>query len=211
MINFDMIGYSTSANTERRFYVVHYPPDTETADLVYSAAQAYTSLTPLLTTTYGGSVDSYSFAAQGYSSVTCIEYHFNPYYHTAGDVVDMLDTAYVRDITRTGLASILMFDGWLTSARPPLAGLPEKTALLQNYPNPFNPRTVVSSQYSVASWVKLAVYDLLGREVAVLVDEWRAAGRYRDTFDATGLASGVYIYRLVAGNHVESKRMMLVR
>jgi hypothetical protein len=78
-------------------------------------------------------------------------------------------------------------------------GLPREFALKQNYPNPFNPRTVVSSQLPVASNVKLVVYDLLGREVTVLVNERRAAGRYQDTFDGSGLASGVYIYRLTAG------------
>jgi hypothetical protein len=84
-------------------------------------------------------------------------------------------------------------------------------ALQQNYPNPFNPKTVVSSQLPVASNVKLVVYDMLGREVAVLVSERRAAGRYQDTFDASRLASGVYFYRMTAGSFVASKQMSLVK
>ncbi len=83
--------------------------------------------------------------------------------------------------------------------------------LEQNYPNPFNPKTVVSSRLSVASYVKLVVYNLLGQEVAVLVNERRTAGYYLDTFDASGLASGVYIYRLTAGSYVESRRMILLK
>jgi hypothetical protein len=89
--------------------------------------------------------------------------------------------------------------------------LPAVYALEQNYPNPFNPTTVVSSQLPVASHVRLVVYDLLGREVAVLANERRAAGSYRDSFDGTGLASGLYIYRLTAGQYVESRKMILIK
>jgi hypothetical protein len=93
----------------------------------------------------------------------------------------------------------------------PAALLPHETALLQNYPNPFNPRTVVRSQLSVVSDVRIVIYDLLGREVSVLVDERRSAGTYRDEFNGSGLASGVYIYRMSAGNFVATKTMLLVK
>ena len=89
--------------------------------------------------------------------------------------------------------------------------LPSGFALYQNYPNPFNPETVVGSQLPVPSDVKLAIYDLLGREVAVLVNERRAAGSYQDTFLASGLASGTYICRLKAGAYVQSRTMVLLR
>jgi beta-glucuronidase len=92
-----------------------------------------------------------------------------------------------------------------------IADLPSEFQLAQNYPNPFNPRTVVSSQLPVASNVKLVVYDVLGRLVAVLVNERRGAGSYQDNFDATGLASGVYIYRLTAGTFVQTRKMVLVK
>jgi hypothetical protein len=88
---------------------------------------------------------------------------------------------------------------------------PTKFALHQNYPNPFNPSTVVSSQLPVASNVRLVIYDVLGREVAVLVNERRAAGRYRDTFEGSGLSSGIYICRLTAGSYVQSMKMLLVK
>ena len=108
-----------------------------------------------------------------------------------------------------------------TATTPPDEA-PAACALLQNYPNPFNPSTVISSQLPIASDVKLVVYDVVGREVAVLVDEHRAAGQYQDTFSAEGisqrsggggrgLASGVYIYRLTAGSFVQSRRMILMK
>jgi hypothetical protein len=95
-------------------------------------------------------------------------------------------------------------------ARDELCG-PATFKLLQNYPNPFNPKTGIRYQVSGVSDVKLAVYDILGREVAVLVDEKKEAGRYQVEFDGAMLSSGVYFYRLNAGNYVETKRMMLLR
>jgi hypothetical protein len=89
--------------------------------------------------------------------------------------------------------------------------IPHEFRLEQNYPNPFNPTTVVSCQLPVASRLKIAVYDILGREVAILMDERKEAGRYQVTWDASGFASGVYIYRLTAGEYVQSKRMLLLR
>jgi hypothetical protein len=79
------------------------------------------------------------------------------------------------------------------------------------YPNPFNPRTVVSSQLPAASNVKLVIYDMLGRKVAVLVNEWRPAGHYSDTFDATGLSSGVYLLRVTLAGSSTVTRIMLLK
>jgi hypothetical protein len=95
--------------------------------------------------------------------------------------------------------------------------VPTSTSLLQNYPNPFNPSTRIkytvggTGDQSPGVSVKLVVYDLLGREVKVLVDERRAAGSYEDTFDGSGLASGIYVYRLTAGSFVQSRKMILLK
>ena len=85
--------------------------------------------------------------------------------------------------------------------------------MLQNYPNPFNPSTSITYAVggSVARVVRLSVYDLLGREVAVLLNDSRAPGRYEVTWDAANLPSGVYVYRMTAGDHVDAKRMMLLK
>jgi hypothetical protein len=83
--------------------------------------------------------------------------------------------------------------------------------LAQNYPNPYNPTTVVSYQLPVAGAVRLVVYDILGREVAVLVDEKQGAGSYSAHWDARGFASGVYFYRLQAGEFAETKKMILMK
>ncbi len=87
----------------------------------------------------------------------------------------------------------------------------EAYRLEQNYPNPFNPTTVISYQLPVASEVSLKVYDVLGREVMSLVNGRQDAGAYNITLNAANLSSGVYFYRLQAGNFVSTKKMMLVK
>jgi hypothetical protein len=89
--------------------------------------------------------------------------------------------------------------------------LPEKASLSQNYPNPFNPSTNIGYHISKESFVSLRVYDLLGREVAVLVNEVRRPGEYIVKLDARKLSSGVYFYTLRAGSFVQSKKMLLLR
>jgi len=91
--------------------------------------------------------------------------------------------------------------------------MPRQFVLSQNYPNPFNPTTKIGFGVSGlgSMGVRLVVCDLLGREVAVLLDEHKAPGRYQVEFDGAKLSSGVYIYRLSAGDFVESKRMILLK
>lgn len=81
----------------------------------------------------------------------------------------------------------------------------------QNYPNPFNPSTKISWQSPIGSHQVLKVFDVLGREVATLVDEYRNAGYHEVEFNAAGLSSGVYFYRIQAGDYVETKKMVLLR
>jgi hypothetical protein len=89
--------------------------------------------------------------------------------------------------------------------------LPTTTALRSNYPNPFNPSTVIAYQLAVSGLAKITVYDLLGRQVAVLVDGMMTAGSHTVTFDAKNLTSGMYVYRLEAGGKVLTRKMTLVK
>ncbi|MBZ0201134.1 MAG: T9SS type A sorting domain-containing protein, partial [Ignavibacteriaceae bacterium] len=83
--------------------------------------------------------------------------------------------------------------------------------LLQNYPNPFNPVTTIHYQLAADSRVLLTVYDILGDEVAVLVDEVKPMGKYEITFDASTLSSGMYLYKLTAGNYTKIQKMLLLK
>ncbi len=90
-------------------------------------------------------------------------------------------------------------------------GIPIVFSLGQNYPNPFNPSTVIEYQLPVNSEVSIEVYNLLGRRVATLVNERKPAGHHNVTFDASGLSSGVYVYRIRSGEFVQTRKMMLVK
>ena len=99
-----------------------------------------------------------------------------------------------------------------------LASVPDEFNLYQNYPNPFNPTTIIN--YNIPSVistegrnlrVQLKVYDVLGNEVAMLVDEYKPAGVYEVEFNASSLSSGVYFYQLRADKHLETKKMTLIK
>ena len=92
-----------------------------------------------------------------------------------------------------------------------LSAIPEEYSLSHNYPNPFNPSTKINYTVPVQSRVTIRVYDLLGREVATLVDENHPAGRYTVTFDGSALTSGIYIYRMNTGSKVMSHKLMLIK
>ncbi len=91
------------------------------------------------------------------------------------------------------------------------AQIPTKFSLSQNYPNPFNPTTKINYALPNASKVSIKIYDILGRVVKQLVNEFKDAGYYSEIFDGTNLASGVYFYRIEAGKFVESKKMVIVK
>ena len=99
----------------------------------------------------------------------------------------------------------------LTGIQPVSNEIPEEFSLEQNYPNPFNPTTNLKFQMPNEAFVKLIVFDVLGREIAVLVNEELNAGTYEVEFDGTNLPSGVYFYKLVSGDFVETKKMVLVK
>jgi hypothetical protein len=157
---------------------------------------------------------------------------------TPTTIASYTDTVCFRNNSATPLVKIpLSGNGALTGVDQIPTGIPTIFSLAQNYPNPFNPSTTIGFRVPGekigsgvsglgSSWVKLAVYDLLGREVAVLVDERKGPGRYEVKFDGSGLSSGVYFYRIHvrpldsaigrdsksgAGDFVETRKLGLVR
>jgi hypothetical protein len=89
--------------------------------------------------------------------------------------------------------------------------LPNDLRLYQNYPNPFNPSTVITFDLPSDAWVSLRIYNILGQSVASLVEEFLTAGSYKYTFNAEGLAGGVYFYRLESGKFSAVNKMLLLR
>src|SRR5690606_5372194 len=89
--------------------------------------------------------------------------------------------------------------------------LPVQYSLEQNYPNPFNPVTSIKYAISDKQFVQLKIFDVIGNEVATLVDREQPAGNYEIVFDASGFSSGVYFYKITAGNFIETKKMVLLK
>jgi photosystem II stability/assembly factor-like uncharacterized protein len=101
--------------------------------------------------------------------------------------------------------------GITTSVQERHSHLPAAFALLQNYPNPFNPTTKIAFRIAELGWVSLKVYDVMGREVATLVNEKKQPGNYEINFDASGLKSGVYFYKMRAGDFVEARKFVALK
>ncbi len=89
--------------------------------------------------------------------------------------------------------------------------IPYGFSLEQNYPNPFNPSTVISWQLAVGNKVTLKIYDLLGREVKTLVDEYKSPGKYETFFEDVFLPSGIYFYRIDSGDYSDTRKMILIK
>lgn len=99
----------------------------------------------------------------------------------------------------------------LIGIQPVSNEIPERFALHQNYPNPFNPATKIKFDIPFSSFVMITVFDVLGKEITVLVNQNMNAGSYEAEFDGTKVSSGVYFYKIVAGDYTEIKKMVLVK
>ena len=157
-------------------------------------------------------------AAGTYTKFNCIISYFS---------ADVPDTAnIIISVTNpsffTTVGTKMFIDDLAWSSTTDIANsdnqIPKKFSLEQNYPNPFNPTTkirytipnVISTEGRNLS-VSLKVYNVLGNEVATLVDEYKPAGNYEVDFNAVNLASGMYLYKIQAGSFVETKKMILIR
>lgn len=117
-----------------------------------------------------------------------------------------------RDNTNinSGFLVDTLFRGTAVSISEPVI-LPSIFTLSQNFPNPFNPSTKIKYSVAQVGVVTLKVYDILGREIETLVNEEKNAGYYEVNFDANRLASGIYIYKMQAGNFISSKKFILMK
>jgi hypothetical protein len=219
MVSVDMIGYNPSnmytavvSDTPSAWLGTRFRRALDSAGIFLQ-----TNSRPYPTATYS---DHETFWKYGYPAILLIEnappwtstplYAANPYYHTSYDSLGTVNLELVRRVTQGVLAMTVTMGGTPTGVGPPPQPLPARTALLQNYPNPFNPTTLIGWEMEHGERVKIAVYDLLGREVAVLFDGWKEVGRHAVMFDAAGLPSGVYICRLQAGSVVGARKLTLL-
>jgi hypothetical protein len=160
----------------------------------------------------------------GEDFVTIASYRFDPSLRGKGTTSSTTTYSFVDATVEAGktytyrLRSV-DYDGTIhdyaqtvsVEVREPVQARVYEYALEQNYPNPFNPTTTIRYSLRDLGRVSLRVYDVMGREVMVLVDGVQGAGEYSVVVDATGLSSGVYVYQLRAGGYVFTRKMMLVK
>jgi PKD repeat protein len=132
------------------------------------------------------------------------------------DASDNNDDVYIDQITFRGTSSARVASQRLVATGPIVVearegGMPERVELMQNYPNPFNPRTTISFTLTEDTPVKLDVFDVSGRLVASLLDGAKPAGIHDVEFNASSLSSGIYFYRLIAGDYVQKRKMVLLK
>ena len=209
MINNDMIANSVYAPEQSEVSINYYSGYENLKDYTKFITQTYSKVTPVT-----GSLDQYSdsqpFSYQNYPAVYFEEYAFSPYYHGSSDRISNCNIPYCTEIIKASCATLLAFQE-TTTAIEKEGNIPTGFVLNQNYPNPFNPVTTISYSIPQAQHVSIKVFDMLGREVATLVNEEKSAGTYHVQFNGGNLSSGTYLYRLIAGIHNESKKFILLK
>jgi predicted esterase len=132
-----------------------------------------------------------------------------------GKIPDAGDTLYITMKKGISQYDTLLVTNIALAINNIQSGIPNSFELSQNYPNPFNPSTVISYQLPVSSKVTLKIYDLLGREIATLVNEEQSAGwkevEFQSTVGSGQLASGIYFYKLQTNNFIETKKMLIIK
>ena len=157
---------------------------------------------------YVGPVMSYGEKVTG-NFLRLTDDQWSTSYALSGSVRPSFVNLYLADSTGNSRgAAVSLLTGIQTTYQ---AALPRVPVLFQNYPNPFNPATLIRWSLPARSDVTLTVYNMLGQKVALLVRETEERGYHQANFDGSGLASGVYFYRLQAGTSVETNRMLLLK
>ncbi len=217
MLNNDMISFCQDTINNWKVNLTYYNNSAVVTDLADSCRSKYSTLGVLRTTSYNNASDSYSFYQQGFKTVFFIENQFSTYYHTINDTVGACNYKFAAEITKINVAMILSENGTAkaVSVDESITALYDYV-LHPNYPNPFNPSTTIHYRIKDNERVSLKIYNTLGQEVRTLVNAAQTAGEHSVQWDGrdnqgTAVSSGIYIYRLQAGNFIKSNKMTLMR
>ncbi len=222
VVNLDMIAWHTNPDMRMDVHTSSAGNSMWLSDTVLSVNNAYAiGLTPVVKNPGSSASDHSPFWLKGFAAVMLIEdmtSNFNRNYHTARDRLDSLNGPYFHRMSKLAVGTLAVLAGIrTTSATRPQERIPDGFALHQNFPNPFNPSTSISYDLNSESRVRLTVINMLGQEVATLVDDRLPAGVYRVAWHPS-VSSGVYFYRLEAtptnnptGIFLDTKKMILTR
>jgi hypothetical protein len=220
-------GTSSMQGATVSYLTVNYPPEVSAEFSIsarYSSLKGWYKFTPVGGDTLyahvmfykSGTLIAYAQFFTG-ASVSSYTQFTAPITYISSAVPDdayieilILSTGTTYHIGSTFKIDDLSF-GPVTDVQESFSAKPAVFALLQNYPNPFNPATTISFSLPSKGFVSLKVFDLVGREVATIVSEEMSAGNYTKRWNANGMPSGVYFYRLQAGSFSETKKLVLLR
>jgi len=221
--------YDASAGTNQTLKSVTFVPTVDaTKDLIFDIAYAPYPASPpyaqdslvVMTSTDGGTTFT-SLIRLGPTDMQTAPATTSPFVPTASqwdhrNYLMPLGTNAVEFIGESQFGNDLYIDSVCTETNllgltQTQTGVPKTYSLSQNYPNPFNPSTNIKFDLPKAGIVKLVIYDVLGREVKTLVNEYKQAGEFNIQFDASNIASGVYFYRIEANDFTATKKMLLIK
>lgn len=215
VVNLDMLAWDGNGDGLCEVHTAPVAYSEQLAELALALENDHDlGLNPVVFNPGATASDHAQFWSYGYSAVLLIEGYrsadFNPRYHTSNDRSVYFNTSYFHAMARLAVATVAhlaLYD----FPEGPVVIPPPAYALAQNYPNPFNPSTTIAYDLRRDSQVRLALYNVLGQEVALLVDEAQSAGSKSVEFNAAGLPSGMYLYRLTAGNFVDAKKLVVLK
>jgi aminopeptidase YwaD len=211
MINCDMISYNTLPLEDAKVSINYYSGFTYLLEIAIDVTNQFSLITGV-TGSLNQYSDSYPFYEKGFPAVYFEEDQFSPYYHTIDDVITNYDMDYCAEVIKSAGAMLLRYMEMNTPTYIQNEELlVEDFTLYQNYPNPFNPVTNIGFTISEFEFVSLKIYDILGNEIATLVNEKKQPGTYVVEFHAADLSSGIYFYLLQAGSSIEMKKMILMK
>ncbi|MBI5402175.1 MAG: T9SS type A sorting domain-containing protein [Ignavibacteriae bacterium] len=156
-------------------------------------------------TSYNGNAQTWAYQSFNITSYCNSSANVRIRFRLTSDASQIFDGWYVDDIKITGYQSIPTGVGNIGNITP------NKFELQQNYPNPFNPSTQINYSVAKEGFVKITIFDVIGREVKTLVNEVKTPGFYAVDFDGASLSSGMYFYRMESGYFVDTKKMTLIK
>lgn len=213
-------------NTTQNLVTYTFPQTAAGDSIIFDIAYQPFGTAPdklvILSSTNGGTIYNYTVATLGYQALTTTSGNPSPFVPTSTQWAHRIfalqtgtnkllfqgvsgfgDNLYIDSICKTHRT--------LTGTANNTEEIPTSYSLSQNYPNPFNPSTNISYGLPKAGLVKLVIFDVLGREIKTLVNGYKAAGMYEISFDASGISSGVYFYKVESGDFSSIKKMVLIK
>jgi len=215
VLNLEMFGWDGDNDGKIDIHTDNIGNSPQLADsLVIVNATYNIGLNPVVYNPGTTSSDHSSFWQYGYGAVVFSEAFwggdFNPYYHTSNDKIEHFNLGYFHKLSKLAVGTLALLSLGSTIVNTEVEEENELNFYLsQNYPNPFNPVTNITYIIPEAGFVSLKIHNVLGREIEILVNEYKNAGQYSIRFIANDLPSGIYFYTLLTNSYQETHKMVI--